>query len=83
MKRPVLNAAILNRELPLPRAFHRIPMLLVELGVTAIGLILAIDWLGRDRSGLSLLIKGDYVGWALLADVALALFWRCMSSGGP
>lgn len=52
----------------------RIPMLLVEFGVTAIGLLVAIDRLATNTSWLSDMTKGgDYLGWVLLADVILAL----------
>jgi hypothetical protein len=71
--------AILSREITIHPAILRIPALLVELGVTAVGLIIAIDWLGTTRSWWSAVPKLDeYLAWALLADVLLAfvLAWR-------
>lgn len=52
----------------------RLPTLLVEFGVTAIGLLVAINRLATTTSWLSDVTKGgDYLGWVLLADVILAL----------
>lgn len=52
----------------------RVTMLFVESGVPAIGLLIAINRLATTTSWLSDMTKGgDYLGWALLADVVLAL----------
>lgn len=52
----------------------RIFSLLVEFGVTALGLIMAIDLHGRSRSWWSA-VPGleDYLAWALVANIILAI----------
>lgn len=64
---------ILSREITIPPAILRIPALLVEIGVTAVGIIIAIDRLSTTRSWWSAVPKLDeYLAWTLLADVLLA-----------
>jgi len=71
--------AILSREITIPPAILRIPALLVELGVTAVGIIIAIDWLGTTRSWWADFTRhGDSLLWPLVLNVLLAfvLAWR-------
>jgi hypothetical protein len=61
------------KSIPVVSSILRISVILIELGVTAIGLLVAIARLDR-KSGLGELTNaGDYLGWLLLADVILAL----------
>lgn len=54
-------------------AVLRASTLLIELGVTAIGLTIAIGWLGATRTYWADFTRhGDYVAWILALNVILA-----------
>ena len=53
----------------------RIPMMLVELGVTAIILVVCVLRLSTTTSWLSDITRhGDYFAWVLVLDVLVAVF---------